>query len=60
MKPKGSNSWWVAALLLALLAGGLAIVSFDVAGPSGWVVIALAIAAIACAALAMRTPRKQV
>ena len=57
MKPRGARAWWVAAFALALLAAGIASMGLDVRAPSGWAVMALAVAAIACALLAIRGRR---
>lgn len=59
MKPRGPGAWWTASLLLGLLAAGLAIAGASPTEPLGWLAILLAIAAIGCAAVAVRGSRRK-
>lgn len=57
MRPQSAGAWWTAAMFLGLLSGGLAIATFDIRTPMGWLAIGLALAAIACVVMAVRVNR---
>lgn len=57
MRPRTPGAWWTASLLMAALAAGIALRGFRLSEPTGWFVLALALAAIACAVVAVRSKR---